>query len=530
MGSGASAVHFALSALQKGHEVTMLDVGREGPPPVSPDLTFTGLKEKLPDPAAYFLGEKFEGVLYPGSSEEYYGFPPHRQFIFEGVPQFRTHPSGFAPLFSFAQGGLAEAWTGGAFPFTREEMEDFPVAYDELAPYYGVVAGRIGICGAADDLARFLPVHDHLDPPLDLDDHSRLLLERYEKRRDRLNSTLRCYMGRSRVAVTREDRGERKGCDYIGRCLWGCPRDSLYVPSLTLKECRKQPGFTYMPGFFASHFKAGAGGCIGALVAEPARGGPPVELPVETLVLGGGTLSTARIFLESVRRESGKAVRLTGLMDNQQMLMPFISPAMIGKPYDPETYQYHQLALGIEGARPKDYIHGLVTTLKTALCHPIVQNVPFDFRTSLFIFRNVHSALGLVNINLNDTRRDENFVGLESDAAGPGAALTIRYVSGPREAGRIADAMKKVNRVLRALGCIVPPGMTHIRPMGASVHYAGTLPMSAIPGPLTTSKDCRSHDFENLLIVDGSTLPFLPAKNVTFTLMANAARVADVAF
>jgi choline dehydrogenase-like flavoprotein len=66
--------------------------------------------------------------------------------------------------------------------------------------------------------------------------------------------------------------------------------------------------------------------------------------------------------------------------------------------------------------------------------------------------------------------------------------------------------------------------------MGASVHYAGTLPMSDTPHPGTISPDCRSHDFENLYVVDGSTFPFLPAKNITFTLMANAARVADRAF
>ena len=66
--------------------------------------------------------------------------------------------------------------------------------------------------------------------------------------------------------------------------------------------------------------------------------------------------------------------------------------------------------------------------------------------------------------------------------------------------------------------------------MGASVHYAGTLPMSDRPRPGTVSPDCRSHDFENLYVVDGSTFPFLPAKNITFTLMANAARVADRAF
>jgi choline dehydrogenase-like flavoprotein len=49
-------------------------------------------------------------------------------------------------------------------------------------------------------------------------------------------------------------------------------------------------------------------------------------------------------------------------------------------------------------------------------------------------------------------------------------------------------------------------------------------------GPWTTTPECRSRRFENLWVLDGSTFPFLPAKNVTFTLMANAVRVAEAAF
>ena len=94
----------------------------------------------------------------------------------------------------------------------------------------------------------------------------------------------------------------------------------------------------------------------------------------------------------------------------------------------------------------------------------------------------------------------------------------------------MTSALKRVKRTLRALSCVVPPGMMHVRPMGASVHYAGTLPMTRTPAPFTVTENCQSRDFENLFLVDGATFPFLPAKNITFTLMANAVRVAETAF
>jgi choline dehydrogenase-like flavoprotein len=66
--------------------------------------------------------------------------------------------------------------------------------------------------------------------------------------------------------------------------------------------------------------------------------------------------------------------------------------------------------------------------------------------------------------------------------------------------------------------------------MGASVHYAGTIPMSDKKARNTTTMHCQSNDFDNLYFVDGTTFPSLPAKNLTFALMANAVRVADQAF
>ena len=68
-------------------------------------------------------------------------------------------------------------------------------------------------------------------------------------------------------------------------------------------------------------------------------------------------------------------------MDNRQILIPFLSLGMLGEQYDAEAYQYHQLAMGIEGEAPEEYLHGLITTLKTAVVHPIVQNIPLDLRT-----------------------------------------------------------------------------------------------------------------------------------------------------
>jgi choline dehydrogenase-like flavoprotein len=65
--------------------------------------------------------------------------------------------------------------------------------------------------------------------------------------------------------------------------------------------------------------------------------------------------------------------------------------------------------------------------------------------------------------------------------------------------------------------------------MGSSVHYSGALPMTRGKKFWCISENCQSYDIQNLFVIDGAGMPFLPAKNLAFTLMTNA-RVAEKAF
>jgi choline dehydrogenase-like flavoprotein len=530
VGSGASGVQFALSVLKKGYEVVMLDVGYENPEKVNPDDTFDDLKANLKDPVSYFLGHNYESFIGPDNKSEYYGIPPSKTYVFQKPSGFSFQTKGFSPLFSFARGGLAEAWTGGVYPFNDDELHEFPFGYNDIEPYYSEVAGRIGIAGVKDDLAQFYPFHENIMGPLVLDQHSHLLLGTYEKQKDCLNNKLGCYIGRSRISTLNCDRDGRKACSYTGRCLWGCPAQALYVPSITLNECRKFSNFKYVPNTFVTHFRFDARHRITTVVGRSPNNENLCEFPADRLILAAGTLCSSRIFMDSIYKETGETIKLRGLMDNRQILVPFVNLKMVGKDYKPETYQYHQIVLCIKGSRPDESIHGQITTLKTSLIHPIIQNMPLDLKTSIFMFRNMHAALGVVNINLHDRRREENFLTLEVDQKSSQSRLAIQYTPAPNETAYLKRSIKEVKRALWKLGCIAPSGMIHIRPMGASVHYSGTIPMSITKMAYTASEDCRSHDFHNLYFVDGTTFPFLPAKNLTFTLMANAARVADRAF
>lgn len=530
IGSGATGVHFAQTALELGRKVVMLDVGFSKPATALPNASLNQLKEQLPDPVGYFLGEEFESLILPDASSEYYGFPPSKSYVFRELPGYDVNARGMAPLFSFATGGLAQAWTGGCYPFSAAELADFPFGWSELEPGYSEVAERIGVSGSTSDaLAAFFPAHDGLLSPIELDRHSRRLLDVYRAKQHTLSSSHGFYMGHARLAsLSRAHRG-RKACSFSGRCLWGCPNQALYTPSITLELCKSHPNFEYIGGARADHFRFDAGNRVTHVVFESVRGGESITRDVGTLVLCAGTLASGRILLESLLR-AGVQTELTGLMDNRQVLMPFVNLRQVGEAFEERSYQYHQLAIGVPGEQPLDYVHGLITALTTAMIHPVVQTLPVAARTALALFRNIHAALGLVNINFADTRRADNRLGLELDARGRSTRLLVDYHPEPHEAERVTPMIKRFRKFLAAIGCLAPPNMTRWRALGASVHYAGTLPMCETGPDLTTDRSGRCRPFDNLLCADGSTFPALPAKNLTFTLMANATRIAHAAF
>ncbi len=527
IGSGPTGVHFAQTALELGRRVVMLDIGHPGPSPVLPNKTLNQLKAELPDPSSYFLGDDFESLILPKDTAEYYGFPPGKAYVFRQAPGLDILSDGFSPLQSYAQGGLAEAWTGGSYPFSDGELEAFPFGWAEMEPAYAEVAHRIGVSGSTDDdLGPYFPAHGGLLPPLDLDEHSGQLLGKYAKVRGRVAAKHGMVLGRARTASLSRDLNGRKACSNLGRCLWGCPTASFYTPSVTLEQLKQNPAFEYVGGLRVEHFQYDSGNRISAVVAHALSTGETVTREVGSLVLAAGTLSTARILLESLLR-SGDRAELKGLMDNRQALMPFVNLARIGAQFDDASYQYHQLAIGAPGAHPFDYVHGLVTTLTTALIHPVAQTLPvLSVRAATAVFRNLHAALGLVNINFPDTRRDENRVTLDVGPDGRSTRMLVTYRPEANELERVNPMIRRFRNFLLSLNCVAPPSMTRLRPMGASVHYAGTLPMVTDGGDLTTDRAGRCRPFLNLIIADGSTFPSLPAKNLTFTLMANATRIA----
>ena len=117
-----------------------------------------------------------------------------------------------------------------------------------------------------------------------------------------------------------------------------------------------------------------------------------------------------------------------------------------------------------------------------------------------------------------DLPLEKNRVTIEPDGR-------IRLHYRPNNLGAHARLVKETTRILKRLGFWVV--MTHSHQTQNTTHQCGTLCFGTDPKASVLDTYCRTHDVENLFVVDASFFPSSAAVNPGLTIAAQALRVAD---
>jgi choline dehydrogenase-like flavoprotein len=129
-------------------------------------------------------------------------------------------------------------------------------------------------------------------------------------------------------------------------------------------------------------------------------------------------------------------------------------------------------------------------------------------------------------LSSEDLPRADSRVTLRPDGA-------IRLALQP---GNNTEALTRLRRTLQGmLGKLGMLDTTFVRSLylhkafdhAATAHQAGTACFGTDPATSVLDVHCRSHDLDNLYVVDGSFMPSIGAVNPTLTIIANALRVGD---
>ncbi len=527
IGGGVSGAHAALTLLERNRLVELWDVGREEDPFPPAGIAFHELKAQLSDPIDYFLGADLSAIVAPGRGE-LLRYPPSRSFLAgREDPLWGFDCDGFEPFLSFHRGGLANGWGANALVFDDDDLADWPIGQQDLVADYRTVCRRIPVAGPArDELSPYLPALDASQAPLRLTGADRRLLGSYARAKTALNRH-GLHMGRARMAVI-TDSARRDGCDYCERCLWGCPRHAIYNPARnTLPQCQAHASFDYRPGRLVLSLTSRGEQITGIRYLDLATGRVQ-QAPCEAVFLAAGALGSGGIFLRTLQTaEPDIPPRTEGLLDTRVAKVLFVLLGNLGAAREPRAFQFNRLILGLL-AREQDtwprYLHGEILPLPALLYHPLIEWLPFDTRLSKRLFFALRSTLATISLFFPDKPDPANHMSLvHKGGAWPELRLSGRESAAQR--ALIDASVARLGKLLWRLTC-VPAGRV-LSPLGAGIHYAGTIPMGK--GPRRCDTQGRSNRFRNLWIADGAAFPSLPSKSVTLSLAAHATRVARLA-
>jgi choline dehydrogenase-like flavoprotein len=156
----------------------------------------------------------------------------------------------------------------------------------------------------------------------------------------------------------------------------------------------------------------------------------------------------------------------------------------------------------------------------------LLNETPLNIQDGRALMQYLAPALLIAGIHLPEQFSEGQYAELRPDTGSvTGDRLHYYYQRTSEQERNSIQRVSSYKWALRKLGAF--PLKTISPQIGASIHYAGTLPYSKTHQQLTLQETGLLQGTQNVYVADGSGFTFLPAKGLTLTLMANAHRVAS---
>jgi choline dehydrogenase-like flavoprotein len=513
VGAGAAAAAAALELVRRGHQPIVLDVGHvddaHGEPRVEGNLY---RYREQHDSFDLHIGADYRGLAGVLSDEPMVAKlnAPRMAFVTRDAAALGSlSQQQFQAIQSFALGGLGNAWGAGLYRWISADLQDFPISLAEMEPYFDVLTREIGISGAGDDLAEFFGDASGLQPPLELSHNARRVALAYRRRRKALRAQ-RIYLGRPRAGVLTAPKDGRPACDYSNLEFWQA-QPYIYTPAMTLRKLMDAGQIDYRPGLWAQRWLETADGVT--VITRDVRSGETVEIWGQRLLLAAGAINTARIALQS----AGDTATRLPLLENPVLQIPLVLPASLGRRLDTHAFGLVQLNLIWESAAYQTLLQGSLLELTAPLRSEFFGRFPLSARANLALIRHLLPAMLMLQLYFPAWVQPPSRLWLLDDGR-----LRIEGQPFPAEPGRLAPLLG----ALRSLGLWTHPALIQQPVTGHAIHYAGTLPMRAAPGPYQCHRNGQLHGVTRVYVADSASFSNLSAKNMSLGMMANAMRIA----
>lgn len=504
IGSGPSGVAAAAALIARGRDVLMLDAGLEM------DAGAQDLRARMSscEPGGWSDADR-EAIGSVRRSEKSDSIRPFgSDFLFRPPPGMEALADtngvhGLRP--SFAKGGLSNGWGASVLPYHARDFDGWPVGLADLAPHYRAVAPMLGLAARRDGLADLFRgcVVDGAHP-LPQSRQAATLLARMDRKRFAL-ARMGVHFGASRQAIA-------NGCRACAMCLYGCPYDLIFNAAREVDRMATAGGLTYRGGVVASGFAETADGVTVHAGTERFEG--------ERLFIASGVLPTTLLALSSL----GLGNREVTIRDSQHFYLPMLHGWSAGDPATEPRHTLAQLFWEIDDpAVDAHLVHAQLYTYNDTYAP--------DMRGRFGPFAGVAKPL----IEAMSRRLIVAQAFLHSDVSPAigarldGSGLAFRRIDNGGTAGAITRAKGRLAQAGRTAGLLPLTPLLRQGGLGTSFHCGGSFPMRESPDVGETDMLGRPAGLTRTHIVDASVFPTVPAPTITFSVMANAHRIASAA-
>lgn len=457
------------------------------------------------------------------------------EFPMRQIPTMRPGKEGFDTERSRGVGGKTMLWNAVALRFSSRDFkgrtyegagEDWPIGYEDLAPYYEAIEREVGLCGHADGLED-LPDGVFL-PPVPMKCSDEIIRRAAEKVGARVIHV--------RKATLTVPAPMRPACHFCGNCMAGCDVVAKYNSAdVHIAPAEAQGLATVFHDCIVREVILSRDGRAAGVSYVHRVHGRPGEVRGRCVVLACACvqsvalllMSTSRRYPRGLANSSGQVGRgfiphFTGgidcVLDGLRGTPPVNDEGFLDHAYMPSfvhtnrgrgyarsfgaqlNYQNRRLAGWAKtlGGFGRDYKAAVKASYPG-----YVQFTPYGE-----MLPNPGSY-----IDLDPQRRDK--FGL------PLARRHLRW--GENEERLFNDMVRWSLRILQTAGADI----LSVPAAPAPNHELGGCRMGDDPRTSVVDRDCRAHDVTNLYVVDGSVFPSASEKNPTHTIMALAARAAE---
>lgn len=516
IGSGPAGVAAARSLAEAGHEVTILDAGET--PPESIARKYAPLSASPPDRWDPELVEALRHEFRVSREE----MPP-KPVLGSLHPYAPSDPSAPAPgsgvglTPSLGRGGLSAVWGAAVLPYRETDLQGWPIGLAELAPFYESVLRFLPLAGREDRLAAEFPLYARGVSDLRPTPQIRSLLADLERGAPEL-ARAGISVGRARVAVRTSDGADGKACRYTGLCLHGCPLGAIWSGEQALAELRRRWGVRYLPGSYVERLTETATGVEVHFRSAAGR----ESLRAERVFVGAGVLPTTRLLLHSLDA-AGQPVELR---DSQYYTFALLRARGSRARVEEQGNTLAQAFVEVNDAGdPRRSAHLQIYGYSDLMLREVAATLRLP---PSFVERVAQPALSRLLFCQGYLHSDRSrAIRAELRGSAPDAPLDLSPVgSAETVEQRVHAVLNRLRKVTRQLRAVPLRPLLQVWEPGRGVHVGGSFPMSAEPVGLQSDLLGRPAGLRRIHLVDSSVFPSVPPTTITYTVMANAQRIA----